>query len=67
MDEPLNEPEMDLATIAQMALHGSPFVRRLGQALGFADYKQTKIVREAFPEIWTTYAELARRAEGRAA
>ncbi len=63
MDEPLNECELDLATIAQMSRHGSPFFSRLALALGLADYEQMQAVAKAFPGVWATYREMAQRAE----
>jgi len=65
MDE-LNEAELDMATAGQMALHGSPFVKRLGVALGFSSYDEMQAVRTAFPHVWATYREMALRVDGTA-
>ena len=65
-EQELNEAELDLATAGQMALHGSPFVKRLGVALGFATFDEMQKVRLAFPHVWATYREMALRVEGRA-
>lgn len=59
----MNEAELDMATMAQMALHGSPFIRRMGVALGFALPDEVRAMQTAFPHVWETYREMARRAE----
>lgn len=61
MNEPLNEPELDLATIAQMSRHGGQFFSRLALALGLANYPQMCAVRDAFPDVWATFREMALR------
>jgi hypothetical protein len=63
MEKPdeLNEAELDMATMAQMALHGSPFFQRLGVALGFATLEEVRAIQTAFPHVWATYREMASR------
>jgi hypothetical protein len=50
----------DFDIVNSMIRHGGSFVRALGLACLRADDDNLRRVREAFPELWIEYAELAR-------
>ena len=66
-DQGLNETELDMLTMAQMVIHGSPFVSRLGRALQYATVEQMRAIEQAFPRVWATYRKMAVHVDGRAA
>lgn len=58
----MNNPTKDESIIiaAAMIEHGGGFVIALGKALQYADSENVRRIKDAFPEYWNRYAELAK-------
>jgi len=50
-----------LKVVEAMENYGGSFVKALGIALRFADVFNTKKIKDAFPEYWAEYKEMAER------
>ena len=50
----------DWDIVNAMIRHGGSFVRALGQCYQRADEDNMRRLREAFPEVWAKYGDLAR-------
>ena len=55
----------DYNIIQAMHQYGGSFVRRLAELYQYADDDNRKRLKEAFPEYWTKYSELASLTEKR--
>lgn len=51
--------EQDIATIEAMSKYGGSFIRHLGMACKYADSENLNRIKQAFPEYWLRYQELA--------
>jgi len=55
-----NELMSEAQRVSQaMRIYGGSFVERLGCALFYADYGNTQKIKNAFPEYWQEYLEIA--------
>ncbi len=52
--------ENDLNTIRAMEKYGGSFVSHLGQAARHADDKNLQKIKDAFPEYWKQYEQMAK-------
>jgi hypothetical protein len=50
----------DIHVTQAMKRYGGSFVMALGQAAQHADTENLKIIKQAFPQIWERYAEMAK-------
>ncbi len=50
----------DWMVIECMKTRGGSFVQNLGKAAAVADNKNVARLKEAFPEIWAQYSEMAK-------
>lgn len=50
----------DLAVIKAMRAYGGSFVQALAQAALLADENNLKRIKDAFPDYWKRYAEMAK-------
>ena len=55
----LTEQDRSVTIAATMIKYGGGFVAALGRALQCADKDNTRRIKEAFPEYWNRYSEIA--------
>jgi len=54
-----HEKADEVRVATAMIRHGGSFVHHLGVALTHADANNTRRIREAFPDYWETYRDMA--------
>lgn len=55
--------EGEIEVVEAMERWGGGFVQALAECFRRADVHNFKILRASFPEYWTTYSEMARKAK----